>query len=154
MDKILLLMACPQFLRQMNYLLMISLMTGLSHPFLGLGPGALGIGKIAAFCLALGKNNKTYFVIHILVFFIIFKRTCIFIHVHTVLLEIHIRFHVLFYSNLSFFLPFFQFFLEESNWENLGSELGIKDTILHWEWGLISATNKADREPLMTMVHW
>ena len=81
--------------------------------------------KIAAFCLEFGKNNKTYFVINILVSFNMLKCTCIFIH--TVLLEIHIRFHVLFYSNLSFFLPFFHFFfLKESNWKNLGSELGNK----------------------------
>ena len=52
------------------------------------------------------------------------KCTCILIH--TVLLGTHVRFQVLFYSNVSFFLPFFQFFLKESNWENLGSELGKK----------------------------
>ena len=59
-------------------------------------------------------------------------------------------FHVLFYSNLSFFLHYFQFFLMESNWENLRSKLGKKDTILHWEWGRISAPNSADREPWKT----
>ena len=94
-----------------------------SHtPFWDWGQGPLALGKIAAFCLELGKNNKTYFVIHILVSFNMFKCTCTFIH--TVLLEIHLQFHVLFYSNLSFFPPFFQFFLKESNWENLGSKLG------------------------------
>ena len=80
--------------------------------------------------LELGKNNKTYFVIHILVSFNIFKCACIFIH--TVLLEIHVWFHVLFYSNLSFFLHCFEFFLKESNWENLRSKLGKKDTIFKY----------------------
>ena len=46
-----------------------------------------------------------------------------------------------------FFSPLFPFFFKESNWENLGSKLGKKDTILHWEWGRISAPNQADREP-------
>ena len=51
----------------------------LSHPFFGMGPRALALGKIAAFCLELEKNNKTYFVM-ILVSFNMFKRTCTFIH--------------------------------------------------------------------------
>ena len=108
--------------------------------FLITGHGALGTGeKIAAFCLKLGKNNKTYFVTHIHVSFNMFKCTCIFIH--TVLLEIHVRFHVLFYSNLSFFSTFVHFFLRESNWENLGFELGKIYTILHLEWGRYLAPN-------------
>ena len=106
-------------------------------PLATLGP--LELGKIAAFCSELGKNNKTYFVIHILVSFNMFKCTCIFIH--TVLLKINVRFHTLFFSNLSFFLHYFSIFLKKSNWENLGSKLGKKDTILHWEWGRISARN-------------
>ena len=48
---------------------------------------------------------------------------------------------------MAFFSPLFQFFFKESNWENLGSKLGKKDTILHWEWDQISAPNQADREP-------
>ena len=101
--------------------------TGLSHPFLGLGPGALGIGKNCDSLLGIGRNNKTYFVIHILVSFKMFKYTCIFIH--TVLLEINVRFHTLFFSNLSFFLHYFSIFLKKSNWGNLGSKLGKKDTV-------------------------
>ena len=55
------------------------------------GQGPLALGKMAAFCLKLGKNKKTYFVIHILVSFNMFKCTCTFIH--RVLLEIHVQFH-------------------------------------------------------------
>ena len=40
--------------------------------------------------------------------------------------RIHVRFHVLFYSNLSFVLHYFSIFFKESNWENLGSKLGKK----------------------------
>ena len=32
--------------------------TGLSHPFLGMGPGPLELGKIASFSLKLGKKYK------------------------------------------------------------------------------------------------
>ena len=32
----------------------------LSHPFLGMGPGPLELGKIASFELELGKNTKFY----------------------------------------------------------------------------------------------
>ena len=108
-------------------------------PFWDLGQGPLELGKIAAFCLKLGKNNKTYFAIHILVSFNMFKCTCIFID--PVLLEIYVPFHVLFYSNLSFFLHYFSIFSQRVKLENLGSKLGKKDTILHWEWGRISAPN-------------
>ena len=34
----------------------IALETGLSHPFLGMGPGPLELGKLAAFRLKLGKS--------------------------------------------------------------------------------------------------
>ena len=33
---------------------------GLSHPFLGMGPGPLELGKIASFSFKLGKNTKFY----------------------------------------------------------------------------------------------
>ena len=33
---------------------------GLSHPFLGMGPGPLELGKIASFRLKLGKNTTFY----------------------------------------------------------------------------------------------
>ena len=46
----------------------------------------------------------------------------------------------------------FPIFVNESHWENLGSKLGKKDTILHWEWGLISAPNQADREPCQLLL--
>ena len=34
--------------------------SGLSHPFLGMGPGPFELGKIASFYLKLGKNTKFY----------------------------------------------------------------------------------------------
>ena len=34
--------------------------TGLSHPFLGMGPGPLELGKIASFRLKLGKSITFY----------------------------------------------------------------------------------------------
>ena len=105
------------------YFVLIS-MQGSHTPFWDWGLGPLELGKIAAFCSELGKNNKTYFVIHILVSFNMFKCTCIFIH--TVLLEINVRFHTLFFSNLSFFLHYISIFLKKSNWENWGSKLGKK----------------------------
>ena len=37
----------------MNFLIF----TGLSHPFLGMGPGPLELGKIASFRLKLGKEK-------------------------------------------------------------------------------------------------
>ena len=95
----------------------------LTPPFWDWGLGPMELGKIAAFCLELGKNNKTYFVIHILVFFNMFKCACIFIH--TMLLEIHVWFHVLFYSNLYFFLHYFHFFFSRSQ---IGKTWG-----LNWE---------------------
>ena len=60
--------------------------------------------------------------IYLHVSFDMFKCTRIFIH--TVLLEIHVRFHVLFYSNLSFLSPFFNFFSRSQ----IGKTLG-----LNWE---------------------
>ena len=97
---------------------------GLSHPFSGLGP--LELGKIAAFCLELGNKNKTYFVIHILVSFL---KICVSVHV-----SLYIQcfkksmFDFTYYSTqiCHFFSTVFNFFLKESNWENLGSKLGKK----------------------------
>ena len=110
--------------KMINYL--VAIYQGSHTLFWDWGLGPLELGKIASFCLKLGKNKNMYFVIHIFVSVNMFKCNCIFIH--TVLLETHVWFqvHVLFFSNLSFFLPFFQCFLKESNWENLGSELGKK----------------------------
>ena len=90
-----------------------------SHtPFWDWGLGPLELGKIAAFCLKLGKNNKTYFVIHILVSFNMFKCTCIFIY--TVLLDFT-------YCSTQFviFLPFFSIFFSRSQ---IGKTWG-----LNWE---------------------
>ena len=36
------------------------MLAGLSHPFLGMGPGPLELGKISSFRLKLGKNTKFY----------------------------------------------------------------------------------------------
>ena len=99
-------------------------MQGSRVPFWDWGLGPLELGKIAAFCLKLGKNNKKYYDIHIHVSFKMFKCTCIFIH--TVLLEIHVRFHVLFYSNLSFFLHFWSFFSQGVKLGKLGVWIGKK----------------------------
>ena len=96
-----------------------------SHtPFWDWGLGPLELGKIAAFCLKLGKNNKTFVIYIILVSFNMFKCICIFIH--TVLLEIHVRFHILFYSNLSFFSPFFSIFSQGVKLGKLGVWIGKK----------------------------
>ena len=50
--------------------------SGLSHPVLGLGPGPLELGKIAAFCLKLGKITR-----HILLSIYVIPLTCLSVHV-------------------------------------------------------------------------
>ena len=73
-----------------------------------------------------------------------FKPACIFIH----------TFDFTYYSTQisHVFSTILKLFLKESNWENLGSKLGKKITILHWEWGRISAPNLADQEPCRLIV--
>ena len=58
-------------------LLMKDAYQGSHIPFWDWGPGPLELGKIAVFSLKLGKNTRTYFVIHILVSFNCTCTSCI-----------------------------------------------------------------------------
>ena len=111
-------------------------------PLFGTGARALGIGKNSGVSLKSGKKHDIF----------CYPYTCflqlyiMYLTVHTIRVLLEIKYSVLDIS------PLFPIFVNESHWENLGSKLGKKDTILHWEWGLISAPNQADREPCQLLL--